>query len=99
LLVGGSLLDGSSWFVGAYNKVWKNKLLYQSNSGGGPKRWLRMKSKVRKDVPPCRRSRQLERHCLHSKPSGHSLTQKFVTTQFSGVEMEEAKQKAVAGKY
>jgi hypothetical protein len=31
----GSLLDGSSWFLEAYNKVWKNQLLRHSNGGGG----------------------------------------------------------------
>jgi hypothetical protein len=35
VLVEGSLLDGSSWFLEAYNKLWKHQLLYHSNSGGG----------------------------------------------------------------
>jgi hypothetical protein len=35
LLSQGSLLDGSSWFLGAYNKVWKNQLLRHGNGGGG----------------------------------------------------------------
>jgi hypothetical protein len=64
VLVEGSLLDGSSWFLEAYNKVWKHQLLYHSNSGGGSirtRRWLCMKSEARKDVPACRRSRGPER--------------------------------------
>jgi hypothetical protein len=42
VLVEGSLLDGSSWFWEAYNKVWKHQLLYQSNSGGGVNKDLKV---------------------------------------------------------
>jgi hypothetical protein len=35
LLYHGSLLDGSSWFLEAYNKVWKQQLMRHSNRGGG----------------------------------------------------------------
>jgi hypothetical protein len=35
VLSSGSLLDGSSWFLEAYNKVWKHQLLHHSNGGGG----------------------------------------------------------------
>jgi hypothetical protein len=35
VLSSGSLLDGRSWLLGAYNKVWKHQLLHHSNSGGG----------------------------------------------------------------
>lgn len=31
----GSLLDWASWFLEAYNKMWKKYLLYHSNGGGG----------------------------------------------------------------
>ena len=37
LLKDGPLLDGSSWFLEALNKVWKNLLLYHTNNGGGAK--------------------------------------------------------------
>jgi hypothetical protein len=33
----GSLLDGSSWFLEAFNKVWKHQLLNHTNFGGGTK--------------------------------------------------------------
>jgi hypothetical protein len=33
----GSLLDGSSWFLEAFNKVWKHQLLNHTNCGGGTK--------------------------------------------------------------
>jgi hypothetical protein len=42
VLVEGSLLDGSSRFLEACNKVWKHQLLYHSNSGG----WVNKDSKV-----------------------------------------------------
>jgi hypothetical protein len=35
LLSHGSLLDGSSWFLEAYNKVWKQQIMRHSNGGGG----------------------------------------------------------------
>jgi hypothetical protein len=35
LISEGTLLDGSSWFLEAYNKVWKHQLLSHSNEGGG----------------------------------------------------------------
>jgi hypothetical protein len=35
LLNHGSLLDGRSWFLEAYNKVWKQQLVRHSNGGGG----------------------------------------------------------------
>jgi hypothetical protein len=34
LLSHGSLLDGSSWFLEAYNKVWKQQIWRHSNGGG-----------------------------------------------------------------
>jgi hypothetical protein len=37
VLSSGSLLDGSSWFLEAYNKVWKHQLLLHSNGGGRAK--------------------------------------------------------------
>lgn len=37
LLKEGSLLDGSSWFLEAFNKVWKHQLLHHTNFGGGAK--------------------------------------------------------------
>lgn len=37
LLAQGTLLDGSSWFLEAFNKVWKNQLLFHTNRGGGRK--------------------------------------------------------------
>jgi hypothetical protein len=37
LLSQGTLLDGSSWFLEAFNKVWKNQLQFHSNKGGGRK--------------------------------------------------------------
>jgi hypothetical protein len=33
----GSLLDGSLWFLEAFNKVWKHQLLNHTNFGGGTK--------------------------------------------------------------
>jgi hypothetical protein len=35
LLNHGSLLDGSSWFLENYNKVWKQQLMRHSNGNGG----------------------------------------------------------------
>jgi hypothetical protein len=35
LLNHGSLLDGSSWFLEAYNNVWKQQPMCHSNGGGG----------------------------------------------------------------
>jgi hypothetical protein len=37
LLKQGTLLDGSSWFLEAFNKVWKNQLKFHTNNGGGVK--------------------------------------------------------------
>jgi hypothetical protein len=37
LLAKGAQLDGSSWFLEAFNKVWKNQLLFHTNRGGGHK--------------------------------------------------------------
>jgi hypothetical protein len=42
VLMEGSLLDESSWFLEAYYKVWKLQLLYQSNSGGGVNKDLKV---------------------------------------------------------
>jgi hypothetical protein len=33
VLVEGSLLNESSWFLEAYSKVWKHQLVYHSNGG------------------------------------------------------------------
>jgi hypothetical protein len=38
ILAQGTLIDGSSWFLEALNKVWKSELLYHTNNGGGKKR-------------------------------------------------------------
>jgi hypothetical protein len=37
LLEHGSLLDGSSWFLEAFNRLWKKRLTQHSNHGGGRK--------------------------------------------------------------
>jgi hypothetical protein len=42
LLSQGTLLDGSSWFLEAFKKAWRNQLQFQSNKGVGRK--LRQKS-------------------------------------------------------
>jgi hypothetical protein len=34
LLAQGTVFDGSSWFLEAFNKVWKNQLLFHTNWGG-----------------------------------------------------------------
>jgi hypothetical protein len=37
LLSQGTLLDGRSWFLEAFNRVWENQLQFHSNKGGGRK--------------------------------------------------------------
>jgi hypothetical protein len=37
ILAQGTLIDGSSWFLGVLNKSWKSELLYHTNNGGGKK--------------------------------------------------------------
>jgi hypothetical protein len=38
ILAQGTIIDGSSWFLEALNKVWKSEFLYHTNNGGGEKR-------------------------------------------------------------
>jgi hypothetical protein len=37
LLTRGSLLSGSSFFLEAFNKVWKSQLMHHTNNGSSPK--------------------------------------------------------------
>jgi hypothetical protein len=57
----GTLLDGSSWFLEAYNKVWKHQLLPTALGGGGG--WCMhnlglqlMSEKVKLAMPGCKQS-------------------------------------------
>jgi hypothetical protein len=34
VLAQGTLLDGSSWFLEAFSRVWKNQLMFHTNRGG-----------------------------------------------------------------
>jgi hypothetical protein len=38
LLKQGTLLDGGSWFLEAFSKVWKSQLKFHTNDGGGVKK-------------------------------------------------------------
>jgi hypothetical protein len=104
VLVEGSLLDGSSWFLEAYNKLWKHQLLYHSNSGG----------RVNKDSTVAVHEKQSEKgraRLLAEQGAREDLTAlkamlasshpevRDYAVQWGQEGMEEAVQRAFAGKY